>query len=182
MVIKRFLFLVPLTALMACLSFKARAQHELASYISDSLHRSQNVFMQAGGPGLVISLNYDTRFGNSRTGLGAAAGFGYLPGKGSSLLTIPVQLNYLWGSYQHYFELGAGATFMKYKSGTIGNFIPFHDDTNKRFAGTTTIGYRYQPIDGGFNFKASLNPVFDRDHFYPYAGVGFGYTIRSGKL
>src|SRR5476651_2025086 len=125
MVKKYFFFLLPLTVF---LGFKAKAQHELASYVSDSLHRSQNIFLEAGGPGLVLSLNYDTRFFNTRTGLGATAGIGFLSNKGSALLTVPVQLNYLWGSYQHYFELGAGVTFMKYKSGTVGDFIPFHDD------------------------------------------------------
>jgi hypothetical protein len=177
---KHRLFLLPI-ALMACFSFKAMAQHELASYASDSLHRSQNIYMEAGGPGFVLSINYDTRFGNSRAGLGATGGVGFLPGKGSYLLTIPLQLNYLWGAYQHYFELGAGGTFMKYKSGAIGDFVPFHDDINKRFAATTTIGYRYQPIDGGINFRVSFNPVFDTDKFYPYAGIGVGYTFWSGK-
>jgi len=182
MISKRFLFLPTLILFVAGFCLKANAQHELASYVSDSVHRSQNVFVEAGGPGLVLSLNYDTRFFNSRTGLGATAGVGYLPRGGASLLTVPVQLNYLWGSYQHYFELDAGATLMKYKSASVGDFIPFHNDIGKRIAGTTTIGYRYQPIDGGFNFRVSFNPVFDRNSFYPYAGIGFGYTLRSGLL
>jgi len=71
---------------------------------------------------------------------------------------------------------------MKYKSASVGDYIPFHDDIGKRLAVTTTIGYRYQPIDGGINFRVSLNPVFDRDRFYPYAGIGVGYTLRSGLL
>jgi len=170
-------FLLPAVLLLVCFAFKAKAQHELNSYISDTLHRSQNAYLEIGGPGLVISANYDSRFTNSRTGLGATVGVGYLPNKSSSLLTIPVQLNYLMGSYQHYFELGAGATFLKYKSGTIGDFIPFHNDANKQFVGTATIGYRYQPIDRGYNFRVSFNPVFDQHSVYAYAGVGFGYTF-----
>lgn len=170
-------FILPALILLMCFAFKAKAQHQLSSYISDSLHRSQNVFIEIGGPGLVVSANYDCRFSNSREGWGATAGVGYLPNKTSSLLTIPVQINYLMGSFQHYLELGAGGTYLKYKSGTVGEFIPFHNEANKQFVGTATIGYRYQPIDRGYNFRASFNPVFDQHSVYAYAGVGFGYTF-----
>jgi hypothetical protein len=41
-----------------------------------------------------------------------------------------------------------------------------------------TFGYRYQPVNGGFNFRAGINPIFNSSAFIPYfAGISFGYTF-----
>jgi len=34
--------------------------------------------VELGGQGLLLTANYDTRFGNSRNGLGGRAGIGYI--------------------------------------------------------------------------------------------------------
>ncbi|RYZ92477.1 MAG: hypothetical protein EOP47_30305, partial [Sphingobacteriaceae bacterium] len=44
---------------------------------SVKIKRAQSLFAEICGPGLVISANYDTRFNNTRKGLGARVGIGY---------------------------------------------------------------------------------------------------------
>jgi len=137
--------------------------------------RAQNIFIELGGPGLLLSANYDARFTNRHDGIGGRIGIGYVSISDNSLLTIPVQFNYLLGKNNRYFELGIGATFINSK-GDERDFLSLDDA--KGTIGTMTFGYRYQPEDGGFNFKASLNPIFNSSTFFPFfGGVGVGYTF-----
>ncbi|MVN89831.1 hypothetical protein GO816_01700 [Mucilaginibacter sp. HME9299] len=139
--------------------------------------RAQSVYAELAGPGLLFSANYDTRFSKARNGWGARAGAGYLSADNNSILTLPVQINYLLGKQGKYFEVGLGATFVSTKgSNNDDNFFVFDDASTT--IGTMTFGYRYQPIDGGFNFRASLNPIFNKSNFIPYYfGLSFGYTF-----
>jgi hypothetical protein len=44
--------------------------------------------------------------------------------------------------------------------------------------GHLNFGYRLQPKEGGFFFRAAINPVFGKDFFFPYyGGIGFGYKF-----
>lgn len=137
--------------------------------------RAQNIFVELGGPGLLLSANYDTRFVNRHDGVGGRIGAGYVSISDNSLLTIPVQINYLLGKNNRYFELGIGATYINSK-GDERDFLSL--DNAKSTIGTMTFGYRYQPEDGGFNFRASLNPIFNSSTFFPlFGGVSVGYTF-----
>jgi hypothetical protein len=137
--------------------------------------RAQNIFVELGGPGLLLSANYDTRFVNRHDGIGGRIGAGYVSISDNSLLTIPVQLNYLLGKNNRYFEIGIGATFVNSK-GDENDFLSFDDA--KGTIGTMTFGYRYQPEDGGFHFRAALTPLFNSSNFFPFfGGVGLGYTF-----
>jgi hypothetical protein len=138
------------------------------------LPRAQNVFVELGGPGLLFSANYDTRFENKRDGIGGRIGAGYLAADGTSIFTLPVQANYLLGKDGKYFEIGLGATYIGLSDDYDDDeFLSF--DNTSAFIGTMTFGYRYQPIGGGFNFRASINPIFNESAFVPYfAGISFG--------
>ncbi|WP_345947831.1 hypothetical protein ABDD95_13345 [Mucilaginibacter sp. PAMB04274] len=137
--------------------------------------RAQNIFVELGGPGLLLSANYDTRFVNRHDGVGGRLGVGYLSISDNSLLTVPLQINYLLGRNNRYFELGIGATFVSSR-GDENDFLSL--DNAQNTIGTMTFGYRYQPEEGGFNFRAALNPVFNKHDFFPFfGGVSFGYTF-----
>ena len=132
-------------------------------------------FFEAAGPGLVVSFNYDTRFSNKQGGLGARIGVGgFALGNEASLLTVPVQINYLAGGQNgHYFEVGGGVT---YASGDT----PFDQDT--KLFGTAVFGYRYQPEGSGLNFRGGFSPIFgdtnDGAFFIPYwPHLSLGYTF-----
>lgn len=145
----------------------------------DSLNsiRAQNAYVELGGPGLLFSANYDTRFSQRRDGFGGRLGVGFVETSGVSLVTVPFQFNYLLGKDSKYFEVGLGATYASFN--TASDFLGFDTtpSSHNSFFGTMTFGYRYQPIDGGFNFRASFNPIFYSSNFAPFFGVSFGYTF-----
>lgn len=154
---------------------------------------TQSVYVELGGAGLAYSFNYDFRFDkndiNSWGMRMGAGGWATNWGNRERLLTMPFQLNKLFGSHKHFFELGGGATFIYYRdqwnNSWSGETILYKDfdfilnsgDT-PAFMGTLNFGYRRIPVDGGFTFKANLNPIFNQNGFWPlWVGVGFGYAF-----
>src|SRR5687768_5051746 len=91
--------LLTLTAIVFTFANAAKAQTAKA------------VYGEFGGNGLVFSANFDTRFSGEK-GIGGRAGVGYAAAGGVSIVTFPLGLNYLIGNAPHYFELGAGVTFV----------------------------------------------------------------------
>ncbi len=136
---------------------------------------AQSVYAELGGPGLA-SLNFDTRFGKSNGGFGGRAGVGGFSVDGSGLIFVPVGLNYLIGKDNlNYFEIGAGVTPV-FGTGDISS-----SDFSTTF-GHIILGYRKQPENGGFTFRAFVCPVFGNGFFIPYyGGVSFGYKFGGGK-
>jgi hypothetical protein len=137
---------------------------------------AQNLFIEIGGPGLLFSANYDTRLTAHRGGIGIRAGLGYFGVDNTSLLSVPLQVNYLLGEEKQYFEIGLGATYASLRTSS-DNFL--FGNAPGQFIGTATFGYRFQPLNSGFNFRANIDPVFDAHNFYPFwFGLSFGYTIK----
>jgi hypothetical protein len=140
------------------------------------------VFFELGGPG-IASFNFDTRFSKKEDGIGGRIGLGGFSIDQVGAVFIPIGINYLIGKdNKHYFELGAGVTPVF----TFDNNDDAWDDTDDgTFEGTfghLNFGYRLQPADGGFFFRASINPVFGDGFFIPYyGGVSFGYKFGNKK-
>jgi hypothetical protein len=144
--------------------------------------KTSSIFVELAGPGLA-SVNYDMRFGKQQNGFGFRAGIGGFKVEESSVFTIPVALNYLLGKDQrNYFELGIGATYASYK-----DTYSFDPSLNERFSevfGHLNFGYRLAPKDGGFMFRAAINPLFGSKELFGdggfnpfYGGIGFGYKF-----
>ncbi|MDX1938444.1 MAG: hypothetical protein SFU21_15090 [Flavihumibacter sp.] len=133
---------------------------------------AKSVYAELGGPGLA-SFNFDTRFTGKEDGIGGRIGFGGFAIDGSGILFLPIGVNYLMGKDQkNYFELGAGVTPV-FATGDITN-----DGNFSTTFGHLLIGYRLQPKDGGFTFRAFISPVFGQGAFVPYyGGVSFGYKF-----
>lgn len=141
--------------------------------------RAQSVYLEGLGPSLTVGLNYDSRFSNRRDGIGGRVGIGYVSVDGNSLLTVPVMVNYLLGKEKHYFEVGLGAT---YASGKVNSFDFGNNESEtekgSNIIGTSVFGYRYQPLDNGFQFRAGFSPVFGDGFFVPYwPYLSVGYTF-----
>jgi len=132
---------------------------------------AKSVYAEIGGPGLA-SLNFVVRF-KGEGGLGARAGIGGFSIDGSTILLFPLGLNYLIGKDEkNYFELGAGATIVSASENVTG------DQPYTGSFGHLTIGYRLQPKNGGFTFRAAITPIFGSGTFWPYwGGVSFGYKF-----
>lgn len=155
------------TALCIVMALNARAQSP-----------AKAVYFELGGPG-VASLNYDMRFGKTESGIGGRAGIGgFSLGAVDNRFTaifIPLELNYIKSKNdRNYFELGGGITPV-----LVNESISTGD--NERFRSTfghVTIGYRLQPKEGGFFFRAAITPIFNKNFFWPYyGGISLGYKF-----
>jgi len=141
------------------------------------------VYFELGGPGLA-SINYDMRFTNSEKGIGGRIGIGgFSVNSGSTgttitdrttVIFIPLGINYLIGSDgRHYLELGGGITPV-----IVNDTYSGGSDKFTSTFGHLNIGYRMQPKEAGFFFRAAINPVFGKGLFWPYyGGVAFGYKF-----
>jgi len=142
----------------------------MAATYGVSAQTAQTVYFELGGPG-IASFNYDTRF-KGQDGLGARIGVGGISSNGDAIVYIPIGLNCLLGKEgPHYFELGGGITPI------IGD-VDGEGVFQSNIFGHLVFGYRLQPINGGFSFRAFVCPVFGNGNFVPYyAGLSFGYKF-----
>lgn len=138
--------------------------------------RAQSLYFELLGPGITYSFNYDTRFQNTLNGLGGRAGLSYIAADGSTVFSAPLMLNYLLGKEGRYFEMGLGATYISFTGDSNENDVLFVDES--QVFGTMVFGYRRQPVDGGFMFRAGISPIFGKGNFIPYYGyLSLGYTF-----
>lgn len=141
---------------------------------------SEILFGELGGPGLAISLNYDSRFSRDQfDGFGFRFGAGYYGTGGNTVFTVPIQINYLYGigGEANYLELGAGTTFLNSTGDNTGKTFIFDRVTG--FIATATIGYRYQPQHKGFNFRIGFVPILYNQGVIPAGGVSIGYSFKA---
>lgn len=139
------------------------------------------VFFEIGGPG-IASFNLDVRFTGRQDGIGGRIGVGGFSINDEKALYVPVGINYLVGkNTKHYFEMGAGVTYVDYNYADDGIFFPAGNDDDgilKHNFGFLNLGYRMQPLNNGFTFRATIVPIFNKHGFVPYyAGVSFGYKF-----
>jgi hypothetical protein len=140
--------------------------------------RGRGVFVEILGNGLIGSINYDQRFDKRFDGLGFKGGISYFAFNGSSVAAFPFGLNYLLGKDGKYFEMGLGATYLRFADSSntfsVGNERTIGDG----LAGNMIFGYRREPVDGGFLFRASMTPIFGSGTFFPfYFGISLGYAF-----
>jgi len=138
----------------------------------------QAVYAEVFGRSIDFSLNYDRRFSNRLDGWGFSAGLGGASSNeinnNNTYFSIPVSINYLAGKNGKYLEVGAGVSYF---NATIDDNQDFYSGGSS-IIGTLTIGYRNQPIHGGFMFRAGFNPIIFRNQFVPYYPyVSFGYNF-----
>ena len=137
--------------------------------------KAQQVYLEALGPGLLYSINYDQRFFKRENGLGIRIGASRYKGEeGENRSTVPVQINYLFGQVGRYFEVGAGTTY--------GGGKDISNPTTGDFIGTATIGYRRQPYQTkGLTWRLALTPlfVFEKENLIvlPWVGGSVGFRF-----
>ena len=146
-------------------------------------------YAELGGPGILVSANYDGGFKKSHLGLGGRIGVGfitsyqdeidqngnYINSDQVSVVTFPAQLNYIFGKNNspHTFEVGAGVTVLGKKM----NVLDFDIDKKSSVFGIFSFMYRRQPADGGFTWRSGFTPLVADGFIQPFAGVGVGYNF-----
>lgn len=133
-----------------------------------------SVYLELAGNGIIYSMNYDRMFLESfsgRIGIMFLSATSESGGGNVSITFLPIMANYLIGSANHKFEVGVGPLIVI----ASATFTETGSFSGTAVGGTATAGYRYQPTDGGFNFRAGFTPIFGAGGFLPWAGVSFGY-------
>lgn len=144
----------------------------------------QNSFYaEIGGPGILFSANIDRRFTKSNLGVGGRIGLGFVTddfgnmnySEPKSILTVPFQLNYIFGKPNsvHSFEVGAGATFVGKKI----DIFSYNDTNPKSVFGTASFMYRRQPADGGFSWRIGFTPIVAGSYVQASGGASIGYNF-----
>ena len=138
-----------------------------------------SVFAEALGPGLAYSLNYERtiendfglRLGVSYLSVGASvsSGSGTIDAS-AGFFSVPLVASYLGiASGNHVLELGVGGIFT-HASGSGSGFGMSASASGNVLLGTAVIGYRRQPVNGGFMFRVGLSAL---------AGKGLGFDVTD---
>lgn len=140
------------------------------------------IYAELGPPGGLLSVNYDVRFKPSSSGLGFRAGAGMLFDFYNLGYALPVALNYVAGREKNFFEAGTGASLFHFKETNQDSWFNFKKETF--VAPFVWLGYRYQPTEKRFTFRAgvcqflndfNLPTVFGIPSLYP--SLSFGYAL-----
>lgn len=164
----------------------AGAQSDLSSV---KVPGRTSFYAELGGPGVLFSANIDTRFKPTHLGWGVRAGLGFVtasdydydPVTGNtdyeeySVVTVPVQINYIFGkgNSPHTFETGAGFTVLGRKL----DILNLYDERQSNFYGTASFMYRRQPVGGGFTWRIGFTPLIAKGYIQPSGAVGVGYSF-----
>ena len=142
----------------------ARAQHPDSQPAGPVSPYKTAVYVQLLGSAGLGAVMYDTRFRQGADGgWGGAAGVGYIPALGGitdhALLSMPLEVNYLWGKDgKNFFDLGGGITILAGRD--IEYVLPIP---------TINASYRYQPRKGTF-FKIGYSTGL-------FLTIGIGATL-----
>ena len=166
----------------------SRAQDSHSVGVGKSVMAEYSIFLELGGNGLIYSINLDRMISPD---MGVRIGIGYMglsagtttPDEpdnsvSASMLIVPATFNFFVGSHEgnhlgsSKLELGLGAVLVDINGDFGGTKF-----SGAGVGGTATIGYRYQPYDGGFLFRIGFTPVFVQSAFFPWAGISFGLTF-----
>ena len=137
---------------------------------SSTAIRSNVIFAEAGGSGLLLSMNYERLINNKfgvRVGVGSAGIIG---------LTVPTIINYYIGK-EYKLELGFGLIYTDYFKND-DKFI-----SNGKFLITATIGHKFQSEKRGIVFRFSFTPIYNpvKGKILPYGGISIGYAFNPKK-
>lgn len=145
-------------AALALLAHPVAAQSPGAPFTTKNAY-----YVEAGGNALLYSVNYERMVVGP---LSARVGISLVPAwipfvgddgedGGALLVMVPVQAGYVFGTGNHHFEVGAGATF-----GNAAVDIGGLEGKENWVFGTGTIGYRFQRREAGSLFRLTVTPLF----------------------
>lgn len=148
---------------------------------------NKSFYAELGGPGILFSANYDSRFNKTPFGFGGRVGLGFVSAdesdyingnynyKRSTALTLPVQLNYIFGQTNsvNAFEVGLGFTYVS-KQLDIFNF---YEKKGTNLYGTAAFMYRRVPVNGGFSWRIGFTPLIGNGNVQASGGASVGYNF-----
>lgn len=177
-----------LTLIILLISIPATAK-EPAAQVEESnavdIEAARNAaYVELGGPGIFYSLNYERFFGESWSVRWGLSGFGLIEDGTRDAMTIfvvPITGQYLFFEGSHHLELGGGI-----HTGFAHSDLNEYEDSDVfgLVAIVGSLGYRYQPMDGGFVFRATFSPMYWGERFdilgsalQLWGGLSAGYAF-----
>lgn len=145
-----------------------------------------SVQLEAGGHGMLYSLNYERILINSdRFKTTAQVGISYYPPSwGYIELWMPIGINEILSFGNHHVEAGVGIVPVRSPSPLMeidNTYSPWSAFLSAR------LGYRYQKPDGKLLFRVGFTPLAEGNlrnlgkgfdlNIYPLVGVSFGYSF-----
>jgi len=148
---------------------------------------NKSFYAELGGPGILFSANYDSRFNKTPFGFGGRAGLGFVSAdesdyingnytyKRSTALTLPVQLNYIFGKSNsaNAFEVGFGFTYVSKQL----DIFDFYEKKGTNLYGTAAFMYRRVPLNGGFSWRIGFTPLIGNGNVQASGGASVGYNF-----
>jgi hypothetical protein len=131
------------------------------------------LFAEAGGPGILYSVNYDrmlTEMFSVRVGA-TYFRFHELHDDSAGYAFAPVVANLLVGSARHKLEVGLGVVpgwAFSSKAGDTAGF-QFHE--------VASVGYRYVPAKSGVSFRANAEVLNLKAGIIPWGALSLGYAF-----
>jgi len=120
------------------------------------------LFLELLGNAGLYSINYEHRIFEQ---WGLRVGFSRvnfaLDVETGPVTLAPLMINHIRGKGNNHLEVGAGV------------LLSSSQDTQGI---TATVGYRFQPQQGGFHFHVGFTPIIS-DEFLPFGGVGIGVSF-----
>jgi hypothetical protein len=125
------------------------------------------IYIEGFGPGILYSVNYERYLSETTT---ARIGFSSWTKEDFSFTGIPLLVNYLVGNGNSKLELGIGLEYIDISTGDFSII----SGSGSSIVGIGSIGYRYQPSDGGMHFRLVLNPMLIMGEIRLTAGISIG--------
>ena len=131
--------------------------------LQDSVREKNFMFVEAGGNGVLLSINYE-RLIFDKIGLRVGAGTIGIYG-----LTLPAMINYYIGSNRQ-LELGIGTVYTDYFPNEFGVIY------NEEFLISATIGHKYQKENSNIILRFSFTPFYSykEDKVFLFGGISLG--------
>jgi hypothetical protein len=142
------------------------------------LVKKNSWFLELGGAGVALTMNYERFFSKNPGGLSLRAGIGggfAIIGEGVGFLSLPLGMSYnlpVSKNKEHFIEFGANYTYI------TGGIIGEEESSGHAAIISPEIGWRHINPKSGWMLRAVLIPVFidagGGGVEGPYAGFSFG--------
>jgi len=164
---------------LLALAFRALFSQSVVEKQSGEAYSRNCIYLELLGTGLLYSINYEHRFAEHWNGRVGFTRFSiptiFEPEMDLGITGFPVLLNHLSGSNSHHFEIGAGVLVLKLN--LTGREIWLGMNVNghaTKVIGAASIGYRYQPLKGGFLFRIGATPLIHPGGIKISGGLSLG--------
>jgi hypothetical protein len=158
------------------------ARQAVAQQPADSLAKN-SVFVEVGGNGGLISLNYERAVAGLQlrvgSGMWSDLNLDLFASSGKSYITFPIMLSRMLNSGTQHLELGGGMLFGRE---SVDSVVFSTQQTYSRSITSVQgfIGYRRQPLGGGFLLRLGMTPSYAISGDYPADGFHLGAGLSLG--